>query len=201
MSVTIADAVFASGVIATLALLACVVVSIVWPERRYWPPAERNWKYWSHWTIDAVSKLSLPALAWLDRGTSVLPRPTSLVLGGLLTLVGVAVAVAVERDLGQAESMGLEGTLTTDGLYRYSRNPQYVGLIAATVGIPLLANSRLALGLGAVILVHWLVLPLAEEPWLADRYGEAYERYRASVPRFVGPTTLSRLWADVIGQD
>lgn len=35
-------------------------------------------------------------------------------------------------------------------------------------------------------IVWFLLTPLAEEPWLSEQYGEAYETYRESVPRFIG---------------
>lgn len=45
----------------------------------------------------------------------------------------------------------------------------------------------------AVTLSLWLLLPFDEEPWLRETYGEAYERYREWVPRFVG---LPSMWAE-----
>lgn len=39
----------------------------------------------------------------------------------------------------------------------------------------------------ALVDIAWFLLaPLAEEPWIREQYGEAYETYRESVPRFVG---------------
>jgi protein-S-isoprenylcysteine O-methyltransferase Ste14 len=39
--------------------------------------------------------------------------------------------------------------------------------------------------------IGWLTfLPLAEEPWLRDQFGEHYERYCDRVPRFVGRQTF-----------
>jgi protein-S-isoprenylcysteine O-methyltransferase Ste14 len=43
----------------------------------------------------------------------------------------------------------------------------------------------------------WFSFPLAEEPWLRERYGQEYESYAERVPRFVGRRTLW-LW---LGRD
>jgi protein-S-isoprenylcysteine O-methyltransferase Ste14 len=45
----------------------------------------------------------------------------------------------------------------------------------------------------ALLLLWWLVLPLAEEPWLRTRFGDEYQQYAQHVPRFVGWTTVRRL--------
>jgi hypothetical protein len=42
-----------------------------------------------------------------------------------------------------------------------------------------------------------LLLPRAEEPHLRAEFGAAYDRYAASVPRFVGIETARRVFAVV----
>ena len=56
-----------------------------------------------------------------------------------------------------------------------------------------LAATPPTIGLCLVALLLWFILPFAEEPWLADQYGEAYERYADRVPRFLGPASLRAL--------
>lgn len=186
---------FATGVVAGVALVLWVVVSAVRPERRLWPPGERDWRFYCHWGLDVVYNLSLLGVAYLDWGSLWFPRPASLVVGVLLFVGGGALGVVAGRDLGERETLGLDGDLRTGGFYRYSRNPQYVGYAVATVGAMLAADSWLVLALGTVRLVHWLALPFAEEPWLRERHGAAYEAYREAVPRFVGVETVRRLLA------
>lgn len=77
--------------------------------------------------------------------------------------------------------------LVVRGPYRYTRNPMYVGVTAALVGEALLFRSG-ALGiyaLGAFGAFH-LFIRLYEEPTLRRRFGDAYERYCAEVPRWPG---------------
>jgi protein-S-isoprenylcysteine O-methyltransferase Ste14 len=77
--------------------------------------------------------------------------------------------------------------LVVRGLYRYSRNPMYVGVLFIVSGWALGFQSRplafYAVGLAA--LFHLRVI-LAEEPFLARTHGAAWDRYAALVPRWLG---------------
>lgn len=165
-------------------------VSSVVGLANYWPPGERDWRFYAHWGISQSLNVVVFALAVLDWNSLGLPRLPSLVAGAVLFVGGFAVAIAAGYDLGVEETKGLEGELRTGGWYRYSRNPQYVGYIAATIGFALLANSLLTAIVCVVFLGWWLTLPFAEEPWLRDQYGDEYERYAERVPRFVGVQTV-----------
>ncbi|OVE85508.1 methyltransferase family protein [Natronolimnobius baerhuensis] len=184
--------VFVLGVGLVTLNLAGIVASAL-GLANYWPPGERGWQFYTHWTISQALNVLLPVLAYLTWNTLGLPRIPSLLAGVSLFVGGFAVAIAAGYDLGVEETKGLSGELRTGGWYRYSRNPQYVGYIAATVGFALLTNSLLVTIICAIYFVWWLALPFAEEPWLREQYGNAYERYAERVPRFVGVQTIRAL--------
>jgi len=75
--------------------------------------------------------------------------------------------------------------LVVSGIYRYVRNPMYLGVMVALAGEVLLFHS-LALAKFAAWL--WLGLHLFicayEERTLQRRFGESYMRYRRNVPRW-----------------
>ena len=75
--------------------------------------------------------------------------------------------------------------LLADGPYRRSRNPLYLGTLLHTVGVALLMPPAGALFAIAAIWILQVRLAMAEEPFLAGRFGEAYKRYEAEVPRFL----------------
>ena len=76
--------------------------------------------------------------------------------------------------------------LTTAGPFRYSRNPIYVAMTAAYLGIALLANSIwLLLLLVPLLLVMQFGVIHREERHLAARFGEAYAAYCATVRRWL----------------
>lgn len=74
------------------------------------------------------------------------------------------------------------------GLYRYSRNPMYVGVLTILAGWALgfrsLPHAYYALVMSVAFHVRVLV---AEEPFLARTYGEAWTRYKSRVPRWLLP--------------
>jgi protein-S-isoprenylcysteine O-methyltransferase Ste14 len=76
--------------------------------------------------------------------------------------------------------------LVVRGLYRYSRNPMYIGVLSIILGWSLLFQSlSLAVyGLAVAACFH-LVVVLYEEPHLARVFGSSYERYCAEVGRWL----------------
>ncbi|MFC6827192.1 methyltransferase family protein [Halopelagius fulvigenes] len=191
MEQTMTAVLSAVGAVAGLGNLVGITASAL-GRADYWPPGDRNRTYYAHWTLSQVVNVSLVGVAYLDWNGLGLPRPV-VAGGGVLFVAWYAAAVAAGLDLGVEETKGLRGELRTDGWYRYSRNPQYVCYIVATVGFAAMAASAWAAALCAVYLAWWVVLPFAEEPWLREEYGEAYERYAERVPRFVGRRSLRAL--------
>lgn len=155
----------------------------------YWPPGERNWNYYVHWIGSQVFNLAIVVAYVADPGGWIAPLEL-FAPGIVLTLGGFGIAAAAGLDLGVDETLGLEGELRTNGWYRYSRNPQYVGYIVACVGCALLANAPQVTILMGIYLGWWVTLPFAEEPWLREQYGDEYERYARRVSRFVGLKTI-----------
>lgn len=74
----------------------------------------------------------------------------------------------------------------TQGLYRYSRNPQTVGLLLAFVGTAVAVGAWLLVLLVAVMSLSVNTRILAEERACLTQYGESYREYMARVPRYFG---------------
>jgi protein-S-isoprenylcysteine O-methyltransferase Ste14 len=75
--------------------------------------------------------------------------------------------------------------LVVRGLYRYVRNPMYVGVLTAIVGwlVAFRSPAVLAYALGVACIVGAFVR-FFEEPQLRRRFGEAYVEYCRHVPRW-----------------
>lgn len=73
------------------------------------------------------------------------------------------------------------------GLYRYSRNPMYLGVLLVIAGQACVYRSRniAEYAVGAAIIFH-LVVVLLEEPHLMRARGNEYADYRRRVPRWLG---------------
>ena|SRR5919201_2576956 len=84
--------------------------------------------------------------------------------------------------------------LVLTGLYRFVRNPMYVGVVAIILGEALLLGSGdVLIYAGVVTLGFHLFVVLYEEPTLRRMYGPEYNEYCARVCRWIprampGPT-------------
>lgn len=78
------------------------------------------------------------------------------------------------------------GQLVIQGLYRFTRNPQMVGLYLTLFGEALFFKSwALFYFLIFVVIVSVVVIVFVEEPRLEKKFGEAYRKYKKEVPRFI----------------
>lgn len=76
--------------------------------------------------------------------------------------------------------------LVVRGLYRYSRNPMYVGVLTIIFGwAPLFASVTIAIYGVAVAICFHLMVVLYEERRLRQRFGQEYELYRSQVRRWL----------------
>lgn len=76
--------------------------------------------------------------------------------------------------------------LVTRGLYRFIRNPIYVGIGLVIVGEALLFDSIPLLGYAVLLLsLFHLRVVRYEEPRLRARFGTEYQQYCLAVPRWI----------------
>jgi protein-S-isoprenylcysteine O-methyltransferase Ste14 len=80
--------------------------------------------------------------------------------------------------------------LVVVGPYRYVRNPMHSGAFMAMYGEGLLFGSTpLLIFVTAVFVFHWTYIPLMEERWLTNTFGEEYRLYKRNVPRWIPRVT------------
>jgi len=78
-------------------------------------------------------------------------------------------------------------SLVTSGLYRFTRNPMYVGVATAIFGQALWFHSRDAVYYGiAMVLAFHVAILIYEEPRLTRVFGQQYLDYKRAVPRWLG---------------
>lgn len=104
-----------------------------------------------------------------------------MVIGICITAVGMDLFRRFSRWMG-SDTPGLK----TDGLYRYSRNPQFVGYGLLLLGYLLSWWNSLAwIGLLAYAALAYAVTRIEEEH-LTRIYGDSYREYCQRVPRYLG---------------
>jgi protein-S-isoprenylcysteine O-methyltransferase Ste14 len=130
----------------------------------------------------------------LARRTGALPLPAVLTdwgaagliaLGLTLDLVAIGHFARARTTINPLRPAATTA-LVTDGIYRVTRNPMYLGLACVLTGWALRLASAWAL-LGVALFVAWItrfqIVP--EERMMAARFGEAFAAYRARVRRWV----------------
>lgn len=129
------------------------------------------------------------ALAFVDRGSLGATGIETLTLGGVLAASGaVIIALGRKAYADFARVYGLkEDELIEHGVYRWSRNPQYVGYALFLFGVAVMGASASALGVSLLfaVFIHFYIVSV-EEPHLKQAFGDEYLAYMRRVPRYLG---------------
>jgi len=108
----------------------------------------------------------------------------SLVIGACIYLA-TAWEFAV-RGLGTPAPIAPTKFLVVSGLHHRVRNPMYLGVALIILGQAALFHApRLVVYAGVMLLSAHMFVILYEEPTLRRQFGEAYEEYCRTVPRWV----------------
>jgi protein-S-isoprenylcysteine O-methyltransferase Ste14 len=112
-------------------------------------------------------------------------------LGILTLLLGAAIYFRCAwefavRGLGTPAPIAPTKVLVVGGLHRYVRNPMYIGVLLVILGQAAVFHSLHLAEYGAlcILLAHLFVI-FYEEPTLHRQFGESYDEYRRTVPRWI----------------
>ncbi|MDD5606067.1 MAG: isoprenylcysteine carboxylmethyltransferase family protein [Patescibacteria group bacterium] len=109
--------------------------------------------------------------------------------GAPLVLLGLYLVLAPYYQFKRnntPENFGKSTCTVTDGLYKYSRNPMYLGAIVLLIGFALLVGDLWGF-LSPVLLflvLNFMFIPYEEEKMRREQ-GESYLRYRTRVRRWI----------------
>lgn len=183
---------FGIGVLAAVVVTVALLGDVVSGTHRLWPPDEETLTTRAYLVCSRTLLLSILVTAILDWNRGSLFRAPAAIIGVCLAVGGFGMAAKAGVDLGEELTKGEVAQLRTSGLYRYTRNPQNVGLGLTFGGTALATNSLLVVVLAAGGMVWLLLMTLLEEPWLEEQYGEAYAEYCRRTPRFLGVRSIER---------
>lgn len=133
----------------------------------------------------------------LTKGAHSPPASRVAAAVAVTTVSGTLAAVAAGQFRRQGTTLepinpGLASVLVTTGANSVSRNPMYVGLAGLLTANALrLGSWKALLPAAAFILVIDCQIAVEESALLAN-FGADYEAYRATVPRWLGPSSVSR---------
>lgn len=136
-----------------------------------------------------LALLAMMALHRLVPLARIVPAPWSY-LGLVPLLAGMVIAASAARAFGRAGTpirpFERSTTLVTNGLYRYTRNPMYLGLALILIGVWLLLGT-LSAALPILVFI-WVIQAgfiRGEERFLEEIFGEQYRSYKSRVRRWL----------------
>ena len=182
----IKEIIFFSDVTIHLILLVGVVWSLVFPEKRIWPPPKKgSLQYSATWLLFYIVVVLNILLVVMDWNSWVIPGEIRFIIGIPVTLVGVLFVAWGINCLGIKNTYGLKDGFISSGPYRFTRNPQYLGDTILFIGISLITNSLYVLVVHLLMILVFVIAPLIEEVWLEEQYGEIYSDYKRNTSRFL----------------
>ena len=157
---------------------------------RQWANAKRGEPIEDPEMMAANKVLMVATLLWLFGGLAIslfVPLSSGVVfyVGLIIYFIGLIITAAALYALGEKPG------LVNGGVYRNSRNPNYVGMIIVILGMTLMGWTGSLWSIVFLIYFvltipyfHWTVL--AEEAYLSDKFGDAYRDYLSSTARYFG---------------
>lgn len=127
--------------------------------------------------------------AWLWPVKTIIGFPFNL--AGIAPLsLGLGIAVWGSRKFSQVgttiKTFDEPSQLVTDGLFRVTRNPMYLGFVLSLVGVWILLGALCPVWgvIGFVVVTdRWYIR--FEERMLAERFGQEFEAYRSRTRRWI----------------
>jgi protein-S-isoprenylcysteine O-methyltransferase Ste14 len=138
-----------------------------------------------------VTPLALAVMLQTIRPWTLAGGPAGFLLGGAVLAIGIAIGLASVQYFRRARTtilpMGRPTTAIVEtGPYRFTRNPMYVAMTAAYLGLAFLLNTAWAVLVLPAVLVaidRWVIR--REERYLLAKFGEPYRDYCARVRRWL----------------
>lgn len=106
----------------------------------------------------------------------------------LLILFSLIIIVTSLVNLGASTRLGLPDENTefkTDGIYKFSRNPMYLGFNMLSIAAILYLHNPVVLILGLYSIFTYHLIICAEEDFLENRFNVKYQEYKRKVRRYI----------------
>ena len=133
------------------------------------------------------------AIAYVAKWTIRIPFVVPNVLrniGFALIVVGFLLGIAAFLEFRKARTTvdphGSVSSIITSGIYRFTRNPIYLGFLFMLIGIPLNSGTYWGIILVPVFIYFMNQLVIQhEEAYLEKKFGDIYTSYKSRVRRWL----------------
>jgi protein-S-isoprenylcysteine O-methyltransferase Ste14 len=154
-------------------------------------PGSIEWLAGVLFVVAVVAGVTAPVAGLLGLGqVPGLDRTWLQMVGVVLAVLGIAGTFVTQLAMGRSWRIGVDETERTDlvdtGPFAIVRNPIYTAVLITIGGIALVVPNVIALlGWCLLVLAIELQVRAVEEPYLHRLHGETFERYVATVGRFI----------------
>ena len=111
------------------------------------------------------------------------------IFGMLILMVSLIWTYIAQAHMRESWRVGIDESqktsLVTQGVFRYSRNPIYLGMLASVLGLVLVTPNALTILLLVVGYVLIQIQVRLEEDFLMKMHGPSYTDYKNSAARFI----------------
>ena len=173
----------ALGVISGATLSLLLALNARDTRLRIWPATHGSWQSYLFWFLFRtlnICTLLLSAVDWQPMIALDPIRIAAVSIAAVGAVLYISACIRLGRDNLYCGILGL----TTSGIYRWSRNPQYAIAIPSYVALAIASQSHLLPVLVVLLVFVFWLMAVNEEPWLEAEYGAAYVEYKQAVPRF-----------------
>ncbi|OIQ32271.1 MAG: heavy metal resistance protein CzcN [Alphaproteobacteria bacterium MedPE-SWcel] len=189
---TLHDIALVAALVFAAALAAHLGLSLRRPDLGLWPAAA-GWRHHLAFGLFRVFCGATVVFALAEIGVNGWGHWLRYLIGLPVMIAAFGITLWGYRFLGLDNTYCDTGGLVTGGMYEYSRNPQYVTSVLATIGLGITTGSWITVALALVLFALYFLFVLNEERWLLRGYGQAFADYMRATPRFVDERSLLRL--------
>jgi len=109
-------------------------------------------------------------------------------ISAILVFLGLLFTAISLINLGKSTRLGLpsdDTALKTNGLYKISRNPMYVGFNLITLASMVYLLHWIIIILGVYSMITYHIIIKGEENFMIKRFGDDYKNYQLKVRRYI----------------
>ena len=176
-----------------LAMVAIVVATLARGMAIRRATGDRPWAFASAMGVQRIagSSFALSVAALLVAAALAPANGTNwTVLPAIVSLAGAAIVIVAQMQMGRAWRVGVrEGDaplFVSHGLFRYSRNPIFVGMMLVGLSAAMMSGTWWSWSALVLFALSCIVQVRIEEAHLEASFGDAYRAFRVRVPRWIG---------------
>lgn len=176
-----------------MAMMAIIAATLVRGAAIRQATGDRPWAFASAKGVQRIagSSFALSVAALLVAAALAPANGTNLaVLAAIVSLAGAAIVIVAQMQMGRAWRVGVrEGDaplFVSHGLFRYSRNPIFVGMMLVGLSAAIVSDTWWSWSALVLFVLSCIVQVRIEEAHLEASFGDAYRAFCRQVPRWLG---------------